>query len=206
MYKRQYPGTIEIPPDYYTSLADYGNRLAPERVPDFPHHWLWWPHAAIGPDEYFALTRENQQRRIEIAERAPPVDVLMIQCSMMDRIGHLLSVHPDYGSGTQHSDEYERMLELVDWSVGELLGRFEPEHFALVSDHGFKGVGHSPHGTWALRGPDVFPLRLDTEQENFMPTVMEAMDIKVMREGTSVLIRRSEQERQSEVLAALGYL
>jgi len=201
-----YPGTLEIQPDYFTSLADYAHRYAPQREPSCLHHHTWWPYLVVGPDEYYKLTRENQQRRIEIAQNAPPVDVLMIQCSMMDRIGHILSIHPDYERGTKHKDEYERVLELVDWSVGELLRRFEPEHFALVSDHGFHDRGHSPTGTWALSGPDVFPLRLDTEQENFMPTVMEAMDIKVMREGTSVLIRRSEQARQSEVLAALGYM
>lgn len=205
-YPRVYPGTIEIPADYFTDLADYGARIAPHKEPDCLHHHTWWPYLVVEPDEYYTLARQNQQRRIEIAANAPDVDVLMIQYSVMDRIGHILTYHSDYGSGTRHKEEYERGLELVDWSVGELLRRFEPEHFALVSDHGFHDVGHGPDGTWALSGPDVFPLRLDTEQENFMPTTLGVMGIKVARDGTSVLLRCSEQERQSETLAALGYL
>jgi len=204
---RAYPGTIEIPPDYYTDVADYGRRGAPEREPtDRDHHYMWWMHQVMGDSEYFEFARTNQMKRIELASLLPTVDVLMIQCSVMDRAGHLLSHHPDYGGmGARHA-AYDQFIQIVEFSINELLGLFEPEFLALVSDHGFRARGHSPQGTWALRGPDVLPLRFDTDQECFMPTILDTLGIAVERDGISVLHRRSEQEAQSETLKALGYL
>jgi len=203
---RVYPGTIEIPPDYYTDIADYGRRAVPEREPtERDHHYMWWLQGEMSATEYFEFARMNQMKRIEIAAQLP-ADVLMIQCSVMDRAGHLLSNNTDYGGqGANHTD-YDQFIQIVEWSVDELLDRFEPEFFALVSDHGFRGRNHSPQGTWALRGQDVLPLRFDTDQECFMPTVLDALGIEVVRDGISVLHRQSEQEAQSETLKALGYL
>jgi len=204
---RTYPGTFSIPSDYYTDIADYGKRAAPHREPlDREHHYMWWPQGVMGATEYFEFARTNQQKRIEMAASLPPVDVLMIQCSVMDRAGHLLTHHSDYEHRGANHPVYEQFIQIVEWSVEELLERFEPEFFALVSDHGFRGRNHSPEGVWALRGPDVLPLRFDMEQEYFMPTVLDALDIQVQRDGTSALFTRSEQEAQSETLKALGYL
>lgn len=202
---RAYPGTIEIPEDYYTDIADYGKRAIGDREPtDRQHHHGWWPQGVMDVGEYFAFVCQNQQRRIEVA--TTPVDVLMVQCSVMDRAGHLLTYHPDYGGQGAAHEMYGKFLRVVEWSIEELLERYDPEFFALVSDHGFQDRGHSPTGTWALWGPDVLPLRLDTDQENFMPTVLDALGIYVVRDGTSVLLRRSEQAMQSKMLEALGYL
>ena len=202
---RAYPGTIELPEDYYTDIADYGKRaIGGEEPTGEPHHHMWWPQGAMDVDEYFAFVCQNQQRRIEVA--ATPVDVLMVQCSVMDRAGHLLTYHPDYGGQGADHEMYGKFLQVVEWSVEKLLSRFNPEFFALVSDHGFRGREHSPTGTWALHGPDVLPMRFDTVQENFMPTVLDALGIYVVRDGTSVLLRCSEQAMQSKVLEALGYL
>jgi hypothetical protein len=203
---RAYPGTIEIPSDYYTDIADYGRRSAPDREPSVPHHSYWWPQQVIDADEYFEFARANQQKRIEVAAAAPPVDVLMLQCSVMDRAGHLLAYHPDYEGLGANDPAYERFVEIVEWSVRELQDRFQPEFLALVSDHGFAGREHTHDGTWALHGPDVLPLHFDTEQECFMPTVLDALGIDVVREGISVLHRCSEQETQADTLKALGYL
>jgi len=203
---RAYPGTMQLPPDYYTDIADYGKRTVPHREPEEKHHHCWWPQQVMDAVEYFDFANANQQRRIEVAVSAPQVDVLMIQCNVMDRAGHLLTCHPDYdGMGADHT-AYEPFVHIVEWSIQELQERFHPEFLALVSDHGFAGRGHSPDGVWALCGPDVLPLRFDTEQECFMPTVLDALGISVVREGISVLHRCSEQERQSETLKALGYL
>jgi len=203
---RTYPGTLEIPEDYYTDVADYGMRSVSDREPNIPHHYMWWPQQVMGATEYFEFARTNQLKRIEVAASAPPVDVLMIQCSVMDRAGHLLTNNPDYeGRGALHP-AYDQFIQIVEWSVQELQERFQPEFLALVSDHGYVGRHHSREGTWALKGPDVFPLRFDTDQENFMPTVLDALGIEVTREGISVLILSSEQEAQSETLKALGYL
>jgi len=206
-HPRVYPGTLEIPEDYYTDLADYGYRGIPKRRPE-PHkdyHHMWWLHGVLTAEEYFDFVTRNQQKRIEIATDALPVDVLMIQCSVMDRAGHLLSNQKKYKSGAARP-EYEHFLEIVDWSVAELLERFEPDFFAVVSDHGYERRGHAHDGVWCLRGPDVCPMRLDTDQENFMPTILDALSIEVKRDGASVLVRQSEQDRQVKVLEALGYL
>jgi hypothetical protein len=203
---RAYPGTLQLPADYYTDIADYGKRGVPEREPDVAHHHCWWPQQVMDAEEYFAFVCANQQKRIEVAAAAPPVDVLMLQCNVMDRAGHLLSYCPGYdGLGASHP-AYEQFVQIVEWSVEELQQRFEPEFFALVSDHGFAGRGHSPEGVWALRGPDVLPLRFDAEQESFTPTVLDALGITVVRQGISVLHRRSEQAAQADTLKALGYL
>ena len=203
---RVYPGTIEIPDDYYTDIADYGKRTAPEREPDVPHHHMWWPHRVMDDKEYLAFALANQCKRIDVAAAAPAVDVLMLQCSVMDRAGHLLMNNDAYGGLGQAHPAYAQYIEVVEWSVAELLGRFEPEFFALVSDHGFQDRHHGPNGVWALSGPDVLPIRFDTDQECFMPTVLDALGIGVVRDGISVLHRCSEQEQQSETLKALGYL
>lgn len=204
---RTYPGTIEVPEGYYTDLADYGHRSIKDLEPiGRPHHHMWWAQQVMDIEEYFAFVRVNQQLRIELATRAPAVDVLMIQCGVMDRAGHLLSYHPDYGGLGASHEAYGQFLQVVEWTVDELLGRFEPEFFALVSDHGFCGRGHGSEGVWALTGPDVAPLRFDTDQENFMPTVLDALGIEVMRDGISVLHRRSELRRRVDVLKSLGYL
>ena len=204
---RTYPGTIEIPDDYYTDVADYGKRGAPDREPtERAHHYMWWMHQVMDDAEYFEFAQANQMKRIELASLLPTVDVLMIQCSVMDRAGHLLSYHPDYGGAGASHDAYDQFIKVVEFSVKELLGLFEPEFFALVSDHGFQNRSHGPNGTWALSGPDVLPIRFDTDQECFMPTVLDALGISVARDGNSILHRCSEQEAQSETLKALGYL
>ena len=203
---RAYPGTMQLPTDYYTDIADYGRRSVPDREPGMPHHHMWWPQQVIGTEEYFDFASDNQQRRIEVAASATAVDVLMIQCSVMDRVGHLLAYHPDYGGMGANHTAYEPFVQIVEWSIQELQERFHPEFLALVSDHGFAGRGHSPDGVWALRGPDVLPLRFDMEQECFMPTVLDALGIDVVREGISMLHTCSEQEQQLETLKALGYL
>jgi hypothetical protein len=203
---RAYPGTIELPADYYTDIADYGKRAAPGREPAAEHHHYWWPQQVMDPDEYFAFVSANQRKRIELAAAAPPVDVLMLQCNVMDRAGHLLSYHSGYdGLGASHP-AYGRFIEVVENSVWELQERFEPEFLAIVSDHGFAGRGHTAEGVWALRGPDVLPLRFDAEQGTFTPTVLDALGIRVVRQWMSVLHRRSEQAAQAETLKALGYL
>jgi len=204
---RAYPGTLEVPDDYYTDVADYGKRAAQTREPvDIPHHHMWWPHQVMDIAEYLEFVCTNQRKRIEVAAAQPPVDVLMIQCNVMDRAGHLLTHHPNYEGRGADREEYARCLQIVEWSIEEMLERFQPEFFALVSDHGYRARGHSPDGVWALQGPDVLPMRYDTEQECFMPTVLDALDIPVTREGISMLILGSEQEAQSNILSALGYL
>lgn len=203
---RVWPSTLEVPGDYYTDISDYAHRVMPEYNPEpqikHPLHYLTWCYGVMTLEDYRAFAWANQKLRIEIAKNAAPVEVLIIQCNVVDRTGH-------YAKIQQVEDvqlELRRSLELVDWSLGELTEEFRPEHVALVSDHGFWGSKHSRKGVWALRGPDVYPLRLDTGQENFMPTVLDALGIEVKRDGTSVLVRQSEQDRQSEVLEALGYL
>lgn len=204
---RAYPGTIRVPDDYFTDLPGYVFSTAPHREPtDRPHHDFWWPQQVVDADEYFAFVKGNQRRQVEIAAQAPEVDVLMLQCSVMDRAGHLLTHHPDYGGLGAAHEAYERFLGVVDSSLTHMLELFSPELVALVSDHGFRGRSHSPTGVWALRGPDVVPLRLDTDQENFTPTVLDAVGLSVVRDGTSVLLRVSEQARQADVLKALGYV
>lgn len=203
---RTYPGTLQVPDDYYTDIADYGYRAAQDRKPIEKHHYMWWPQSVFGAVEYFEFASANQQKRIEVAASAPQVDVLMLQCSVMDRAGHLLTCHTDYGGLGANHEAYERYVQVIEWSVQELLERFEPEFFALVSDHGFRGRNHSAEGVWALRGPDILPMRFDTDQENFMPTVLDALDIGVERDGISVLRRVSEREQAQGRLEALGYL
>jgi len=204
---RTYPGTIKVPQDYYTDAADYGKRAVQPREPeDIPHHHMWWPHLVLDVAEYFEFACKNQRTRIEVAAAQPPVDVLMVQCNVMDRAGHLLTHHPAYAGVGAAYPGYNRFLQIVEWSAKEMLERFQPEYFALVSDHGYRARGHSPEGVWALQGPDVLPMRFDTEQECFMPTVLDALGITVARDGPSVLHRQSVQEAQTSTLEALGYL
>lgn len=199
-----YPYDFHLPDDLYSDLPDYEERaihhLRPQgAMKDWSIHEYPWK-------EYIRFVKENAQKRLDVIASLPPVDVLMIQESVMDRAGHMLST-PNKGSKGAKDKRYEQALEIVDWLIGKLIKTYKPEYFSLVSDHGFDGTGlvnHSHNGVWSLYGRDITPCRNNTTQPNYMPTILDALGLNVTCDGQSVLVKNTiNVEKQ---LQGLGYI
>ena len=200
-----YPAALRLPDNLYSDLPDYEQRVLEPRRPtgsqqDWSIHEIPW-------DEYIEWAGINAFQRLFYAmNRLPQTDVLMIQESVLDRSGHMLST-PNKGKLGTDDERYQEALRLVC----SLISAVECEYLAIVSDHGFQGLSeadpekgcwHSHNGVWAITGPDIVATRNNTEQVNFMPTVLDALGIQVERDGYSVLIK-NDVERQ---MKGLGYL
>lgn len=204
-------GNIAIPDNIYSDLPDYEERaligLRPKGAQkDWAIHELSW-------GEYIEWAEINAFRRMKFIETLPEVDVLMVQESVLDRAGHMLST-PSHGRLGTDNSSYQGALKLANAIIGYVVENYKPEYLSVVSDHGFQGLSeadpnrgcwHSRRGTWAIVGPNVLSIRNDTDQVNYMPTVLDALDISVRRDGLSMLIKENDEFVMSK-LKALGYV
>jgi len=196
-----------LPDDFYSDLPDYSERgpITARRprgaVPGWASHEIPWP-------EYLDWATANYTLEIQVAASMPATDVLMIQCSVMDRAGHMLSTPNKGGLGTADK-RYRQALQFADYWLSLCLERWPAEYVALVSDHGFRGKEHSPFGTWALRGPGLLKCRNNTEMVNLTPTILDVFGIKYGleqgRDGQSVLLL-DEPELAEQRMKGLGYV
>jgi predicted AlkP superfamily phosphohydrolase/phosphomutase len=197
-----WPYTFKLPLDLYSDLPDYEKRalnyLRPQGAQeDWSIHEYPW-------SDYIKFARKNARMRLDYISSLPSVDVLMIQDSVMDRAGHMLST-PNKGKKGANDKRYLEALDLADWMIGELIKTYKPDYFSIVSDHGFDGSGivnHSKDGVWSLYGKDIVPCRNNTDQVNYTPTILDALGIEIERDGKSVLMK-DDVERQ---LKGLGYI
>lgn len=205
-------GNFDIPENIYSDLPDYEERalvgLRPKGAQkDWAIHELEW-------GEYIEFAKINAYRRMKFIETLPEIDVLMIQESVLDRSGHMLST-PNKGMLGTDSYHYTDALELVNSIIGYIIENYKPEYLSIVSDHGFqgqseadpkKGCWHSKRGTWAIIGPNVAAVRNNTNQVNYTPTILGALGIEVVRDGKNVLLRKYNEEAVKNRLAGLGYV
>jgi hypothetical protein len=121
---------------------------------------------------------------------------------------------PSQGKWGTENVLYQDALKLVNSIIGYIVENYEPEYLSIVSDHGFqgwseadpnKGCWHSHRGTWALVGPSVVSIRNNTDQVNYTPTILDALNIDIERDGHSVLIKRDESKVKT-ILSGLGYI
>jgi len=193
----------KLPQDFYTDLPDYAERgpLLARRpqgaTPGWAIHEVPW-------QEYLEWAAHNYAVEIDLAQSMPDTDVLMIQCSVLDRAGHMLST-PNKGRKGASDPRYAQALEFANYFLDRCLEQWPAEYTALVSDHGYRGQHHSHFGTWAVRGPDILQCRNNTENLNFCPTVLDALlDSDYSRDGHSVLLQ-DEPEQAEDRLKGLGY-
>lgn len=210
-YQNAY-GPIEVPQNIYSDLPDYEERalvgLRPRGAQkDWAIHELEW-------GEYIEFANENSHRMMKFIETSlPKVDVLMIQESVLDRSGHMLST-PSKGKFGTESHHYREALSLVNSIIGHVVDVYNPEYLSIVSDHGFQGITeaekdrgcwHSNRGAWAVVGPNITNVRNDTDQVNYAQTILDVFGISVPRDGQSVLITNESKEVERR-LAGLGYV
>ena len=192
-----------LPPDFYSDLPDYSERgpLASQRPKGATPGWAIHE---MPFEDYLDWAVSNYLLEQQIAADMPATDVLMIQCSVLDRVGHMLST-PNKGKLGTRDPRYQDALKLADYFLELAMDRWPAEYVALVSDHGFRGEKHSHFGTWAIQGPGILQCRNNTEMVNFCPTILDALlDCDYSRDGTSVLLR-DEQDVAESRLKGLGY-
>lgn len=198
-----YPYHLRLPDDLYSDLPDYEKRAINHLRPkganeDWSAHEYPWK-------KYVEFVTTNIEKRFEVIDKMSTVDILMVQESVMDRAGHMLST-PNKGKLGAKDKRYNQALQIVDKMIGTLIERYNPDYFSIVSDHGFDGtglVGHSENGVWSIYGSNVLQCRNDTDQVNYTPTILDALGIKVERDGQSVLMEYMQVEKQ---LKGLGYI
>lgn len=194
-----------LPRDFYSDLPDYSERgpLAALRPKGAGPGWAIheWPYI-----KYLKWARENYRIELDLAQEMPATDVLMIQCSVLDRVGHMLSTG-NKGKRGANDPRYGKAMQLAAWFLSEAMDRWPAEYTALVSDHGFQGTSHSLDGTWAIAGPDVEPMRNNVEQVDFFSTVLDAIGVGCdPRDGAARLIRTSERAAMGAQMKGLGYV
>ncbi|MHA1961888.1 MAG: alkaline phosphatase family protein [Candidatus Thorarchaeota archaeon] len=203
-----YPNRLKIPLGLYSDLPDYERRELESRKPagakeDWSIHEVPWK-------EYIRWAVRNALSRLYAIDALPKTKVLMVQESVLDRAGHMLST-PNKGRLGTDDPRYKQALMLVNNLVDYVMSTYTYDYLAIVSDHGFQGLSvadsekgcwHSHNGVWAISGPDIVNTRNDTEQVNFMPTILDALGIETERDGYSVLIKNDVESQ----LKGLGYL
>jgi predicted AlkP superfamily phosphohydrolase/phosphomutase len=204
-----WPNQHRLPDNLYSDLPDYEKRGIPHLKPS-PKAGADWATHELPWRDYIDFVKTNLEIRFDVIRQLPPVDVLMIQESVMDRAGHMLSTR-NKGKRGALDPRYQRALEIVDLIIGKLL-EHNPDYFAVVSDHGFYNtdketlIGHSHFGVWSLYGEGVTVCKNSTDQVNFTPTILDALGIVVTRDGRSILIKDSEMDNANEMLKGLGYV
>jgi predicted AlkP superfamily phosphohydrolase/phosphomutase len=204
-----YPNTICLPKDLYSDFPDYEARVLDYRKPKGALQD--WSIHEIPFNEYMEWVLQNAFRRIGVIESLPKTDILMIQESVLDRAGHMLST-PNKGKLGTDDPRYKCALQLVSSIIEYIYENYQFEYLSIVSDHGFQGLSeanpqhgcwHSTRGLWTLSGSDVLIARNDFPQVDYMPTILDSVNISVSREGKSRLLLETRIKRQ---LAGLGYL
>lgn len=193
----------KLPGAFYSDVPDYSERgtLAALRPKGAGPGWAIheWPFK-----DYMEWAYKNYDLEIHIAHQMQATDVLMIQCSVLDRAGHMLSTGHKGHQGA-NDKRYKAALNLAHWFLADAIDIWPSDYVALVSDHGFQGTKHSYNGTWAIAGPDVAPIRNNIEQADFMPTVLAALGIECERDGASKLIRKDTGAFDAQ-MKGLGYV
>jgi hypothetical protein len=199
-----------LPIGLYSDLPDYETRELNHRKP--PGAMLDWSIHEVPWGEYIDWATENAWNRVNVIEDLPEVEVLMIQESVLDRAGHMLST-PNKGKLGRDDSRYNEAIGLVEDLIEWAQDSYNPDFLAIVSDHGYQGLSeadpkhgcrHSKRGVWGLLGPGIINCRIDTDQENFAPTVLDAIGITMEEcDGYSQLMAEDSVER---ALKGLGYI
>lgn len=199
-----------LPADLYSDLPDYEARALDHRKP--PGAMLDWSIHEVPWKEYIEWVKGNAWKRVGVIESLPQVEVMMVQESILDRSGHMLST-PNKGKLGRDDKRYERGIELVNELVGWAQDAYHPDYLAIVSDHGYQGLSeadpkhgcrHSKRGVWGIIGDRVINCRIDMAQENFAPTVLDA--IGVTMEGCDGYSQVMMEDSVERALKGLGYL
>lgn len=208
-----YEPNITIPSWLYSDLPDYEKRVLDldRRKPkgamfDWAIHEIPWK-------EYICWAERNAFHRLDIISTFPKVEVLMVQESVLDRAGHMLST-PNKGRQGTEDKRYKNALELVDSLVGHVKKTWNPDYISIVSDHGFQGISeadiekgcwHSERGIWAIAGENIVQARNNMEQVHYSPTILSVLGIDFCRDGKSQLVTEDFSGTE-DVLRGLGYL
>jgi predicted AlkP superfamily phosphohydrolase/phosphomutase len=208
-----YEPNVDLPDDLFSDLPDYERRGLENRKPkgameDWAIHELPW-------EEYIEWATWNAFVRLKFLRKLQNVDVLMVQDSVLDRSGHMLST-PNKGRRGADDSRYREALMLVDVLIGSVIKTWNPDYLSIVSDHGFQGISeanpekgcwHSHRGTWAICGPSIVPVRNNFNQVHYGHTILDSIGLEFGKEkdGISQLITE-DFSGVEDTMRGLGYL
>lgn len=207
-----WPKDIKVPSDYYIDFHRYAEEHCNQLKPPGSH--AGWETHVVSFNDWLPHAEIYEFNRLKFAKSLPEVDVMFIQFALLDRAGHLLCSTISGRKGAVRP-EFLKVVALADKILGACTEAFHPEYLGIVSDHGFYGRGHTHHGTWAVRGPNVkagrFPV---ADQTDWMPTIAKILGIDLgfdqprprHRDGWCRLNAMSDEEFQHKVLAGMGYV
>lgn len=202
-------GSLTVPEDFLVDHSEAIRRT--DRIPGVGYAW----HDQRTLEEDLEHLKQVELRKAELVPgwlEEHPVDVLFIQYSCLDRVGHELNNYARRGVPF----DYKHVYDLYDWFDAELLPLLldiKSDALVVVSDHGWpkwaEGQGsHDQHGVYVVRGEDIpAGMRLDGRNIDIMPTTLDLMGITPPAvAGHSVLMRASDLDLIDEHLEGLGYL
>ena len=214
--KLSFTGDIKVSDDF---IVDHSQTIRRSRKIERVGYSF---HDRVSPEEDIEMLKSSELKKAEVVGlllKQQSVDVLFVQYSCLDRIGHELNNYARRGV----TFDYEKVLEMYDWVDRVLLPRvlgIESEWLVIVSDHGWQKLPspvdtprvwakHYPGGVFMLSGADI-PANILSEAQNIdiLPTMLETLGIPVPKEitGRSVLTRQSEIDEVNATLEGLGYI
>ncbi|MCK5643066.1 MAG: alkaline phosphatase family protein [Gammaproteobacteria bacterium] len=207
-----FPLSIKVPPDYYIDFHRYAAEHLDHLKP--PGSSVGWETHVVTFDQWLGHAKVYEHNRLKFAQSLPGVDVLFIQFALLDRAGHLLCTTKNGKKGAVRP-RFLKAIALADEILGACIKAFHPTYLGVVSDHGFYGRGHTHHGTWAIRGPNIkagrFPVM---DQTDWTPTIAKILGIDLgfdkprprHRDGWCRLNLMTDAELQHRALAGMGYV
>jgi len=197
-----------LPADYWTICDMIHWHVAPLEI----YRMEKWRKPFVDlafPEVMMKVAHHSWQLARSFVDLVSDPDLAMIQFSFVDRLAHL------YGTSEAIIEPVYRLgLELTAY----LRAAIDASNTIIVSDHGFKGRTHTPHGVLAFQGPD-WPEVADTQPstESIAPTVLSLFELDTqnyafdgapiqMNPGSNRAYDESERQQILERLKDLGYL
>jgi len=117
---------------------------------------------------------------------AMPVDILFIQFSFLDRLGHLCQHKKDPQIVERGYSMLEDLLSRIAWAL------FGFEKMVMISDHGWEGLDHHPDGVIAGRNVNLEGIK---ETKDFVPWLWRELDL-----GDVPLSPATKEEKEQRIL------
>jgi len=201
-------GNVRVPSDF---IVDHSQEIRKTtRLPGLGYSW----HDVHPLEEDLELLKACELKKAAFVEeliQQQAVDVLFVQYSCLDRVGHELNNYARRGQGY----DLAHILGMYDWfdsTLFPILLRIASDYLVITSDHGWQhgdGFGkHEPAGVFIARGEDIPQgLRTDCRNLDIAPTVLDILGLPPENvAGHSVLVRQSELDEVNQQLKGLGYI
>lgn len=137
---------------------------------------------------------------------AMPVDVLFVQWSFLDRLGHICQHKKEPQIVERGYGILEDLMTHIAWAF------FGFEKMVVISDHGWEGLDHHPRGVIAGRHVNLEGVK---ETKDFVPWLWRELELgeadlssatqEEKEQRTKPVYTKEEKEEIEERLEGLGY-